>query len=800
MTPTRSASEEQTPPRALAYAPPPLTDEPLDGYLEHVAAHCIRPPSDVHRHLGLTNLRPYSIVRTLDAAQAQRLAFATGIPAPRLRAMTLERYAHLGLMPRFDKRGHGTGTWARGSGARYCPDCLTERDGRWRLSWYLQWTFACVRHQRLLHPRCPRCGRAVRSRPQGHPISPHPVAANYDQMTECNCPTDLLAAEAHRTALSSPRALLAPVVHAQEVIHGVINGPRGEPVVALGEHRSRLEWMHDLASLTRLLMTHLPADHIPPSYAHVLTAQHVATQLDALTEWPAAAETLRQVSPTADRPPALGQGVLDLLASWDEHLALRTTGSAGVRLGDATMSPPAIALTATAAATILTSPDVTTAHGLLNVLPTSARLAAVAEAAPRRLSWPLIQALDIPSTSSRARPARARLLRLQSARFRPDGTERPPLDPAKVPAHIWHTVAVEHSDQLRSGYAGFAASLAMLSLATKTGVRQSCQRLAHPHLGSLIEKQLTDVLGLAEAPPSLEGPTLFDDLLLLHDVLATSDVPIDYTRRRRTFPDPVPPAERTARRIARELEMRPTPRLRRFMGWWIFELLTGSDVLLSHKRLDLHASHRLAYARQRADWLVDPPPALLRRAEHALLRNCLDEPLTWAPVRSIDGIWRCPEPQVERQLDWSNRKGRASTRLGDTAVDGLELRDAVRFAVSAQTLGARRLAVKLARFALVVEARSITKAAGQAGLSQSSLSNSMAALERELTASLIDRHGHGVTLTPAGRHLLRLLRDTPIRNLDPAEDLRPSAHPRSLSKEGTRAPSGQQGDAHGTGQ
>lgn len=798
MTSTRSASEPHTATRTLAYAPPPLTGEPLDGYLEHVAAQCTRPPSDLHRQLGLTNLRPYSIVRTLDATQARRLAFATGIPVPRLRAMTLERYAHLGLMPRFDKRGHGTGTWPRGSGARYCPDCLSERDRRWRLSWYLQWTFVCVRHQRLLHPRCPGCGRAVRSRPQGHPISAYGAPAITNEWTECSCSTDLLAAEAHRTALPAPRALLAPIVHAQEVIHGVIHGPGPEPVVAFGDHRSRMEWMHDLASLTRLMMTHLPADHIPSSYAHVLTAQHVSTQLDALTEWPIAAETLRQGPSTADRSPALGQGVLHLLASWDEHLGLRTTGSAGVRLGDATMSPPAIALTATAAATILTSPDIDTARGLMKVLPEPARLAAVAQAAPRRLSWSLIQALDVPNTSSRGRPARARLLRLQSARFRPDGTERPPLDPAKVPAHIWDTVAAEHPDQLRSGYAGFSTSVAVLSLATKTGVRQTCQRLAHPHLGSLIEKQLTSVLGLADAPPIAGEPTLFGDLLLLHDALATGDVPIDYARRRRTFPEPVTPAERTARRIARALDMRPTPRLRRFMGWWIFELLTGSDVLLSEKRLDLHATHRLAYARQRAEWAADPPPGLLRRAEHALLRNCLDEPLTWAPIRGIEGTWRCPAPRIERQLDWSNRKGRASTRIDGTAVDGLELRDAVRFAVSGQTLAARRLAVKMARFALVAEVGSITKAARGAGISQSSLSNSMAALERDLAATLINRHGHGVTLTAAGRHLLRLLRDTPIRHLDPAEDLRPSAHPRTRSRDETSAPSGQQGDAHGT--
>src|SRR5699024_2102898 len=97
--------------RRLAYAPAPLEDEPLDGYLEHIAHGAALRPSGLHRYLGLTNLRPYSIVRHLDNDDAQRLAAATDVPVDRLRAMTLQRYASLGLMPSFDKRGHGTGTW-----------------------------------------------------------------------------------------------------------------------------------------------------------------------------------------------------------------------------------------------------------------------------------------------------------------------------------------------------------------------------------------------------------------------------------------------------------------------------------------------------------------------------------------------------------------------------------------------------------------------------------------------------------------------------------------------------------------
>lgn len=775
MSPAATTLRLEPHPQRLAYAPTPLDDEPLDGYLEHVASVCGRAPADIHRQIGLTNLRPYSIVRTLAPDQAQRLGEATGLPTSRLHAMTLQRYDHLGLMPSFDKRGHGSGTWPRGSGGRYCPDCLNERNLRWRLPWYLQWTFACTRHQQLLYTDCPECGRTVRSRPHGHPIEEvfFSTIARTDQ-PDCVCSTIQLAARAPSCHQTGDVAALAPVLLSQEVIDGVIHGRPGSSVFAFGTERSRPEWLHDLASLTRLLMTHLPVDQLPPGYEHVLTAEHVLPELDALTGWSDGLVGNRQGPRTSNQRSSPGHGVLDFLNAWGGGMNLRATGSAGVRLGDATTSPSAIAATASVAAIVLMSPNVATASELLTVLPDKARTGAVQKSASRGLSWPLIQALDVPNTTSRGRPARARLLRLQSARFLTDGTTRAPLDPAKVPAAAWRTLCAAHPEQLRDGYGALAASIALMAMATRTGILRASMRLGHPHLGTIIEKQLASVLGLDHEPDEDHDPTLFDDLLLLHGALVAGHVPIDYARRRRTFTEPVPPAERTARQIAREIGQRPTPRLRRFMGWWVYEILTGGDVLLHERRLEMHATHRLAYARQRSQWLAHPPPELLRRAEHALLRNRLDEPLTWSPVRHLDGSWHCPSARIERQLDWSNRPGRSSTRLDGSTTDGLDLHDAVRFACSTQTLAAHRLAVKLARFAAVADIGAITKAAGHIGIKQSSLSSSIATLERELSASLIDRNGFGVSLTPAGRHLHRLLRGTPILAVDPALSLRPS--------------------------
>lgn len=48
---------------------------------------------------------------------------------------------------------------ARLAGTRYCPACLREQPGVFRLTWRLHWSFICMTHQCLLRDTCPDCGR-----------------------------------------------------------------------------------------------------------------------------------------------------------------------------------------------------------------------------------------------------------------------------------------------------------------------------------------------------------------------------------------------------------------------------------------------------------------------------------------------------------------------------------------------------------------------------------------------------------------------------------------------------------------
>ncbi|MEV5216786.1 TniQ family protein [Streptomyces albidoflavus] len=58
-------------------------------------------------------------------------------------------------------------------GSRYCPGCLAEREGRWKLVWWLPCVFACTTHRTLLHDTCPGCGcrprRLLPGRTRSHP-------------------------------------------------------------------------------------------------------------------------------------------------------------------------------------------------------------------------------------------------------------------------------------------------------------------------------------------------------------------------------------------------------------------------------------------------------------------------------------------------------------------------------------------------------------------------------------------------------------------------------------------------------
>ncbi|NBM17326.1 TniQ family protein [Streptomyces sp. GC420] len=157
-----------------------LPGEALDSWLEAFAHRLHTPLGDVLNDLGLLVLEdglvPGSsstemLTRCLSPVIAASIAQATGTPVAALHAKTLAHYDQrvLDLDPRSGLPQSAT-RWGKSTGSRFCTDCLAESGGRWQLGW----SFACVRHNRLLADHCPQCRSRQRTRALATREIPHP--------------------------------------------------------------------------------------------------------------------------------------------------------------------------------------------------------------------------------------------------------------------------------------------------------------------------------------------------------------------------------------------------------------------------------------------------------------------------------------------------------------------------------------------------------------------------------------------------------------------------------------------------
>lgn len=169
--------------RVLPFRVRPLPDEPFDSWLEKMAATYGATMNEMACALGLVEQEEGLAVSAtgwmadmwatmLTADQASRLEASTGIPTDQFHEMTRMRFARHAI--RFTRQGRISAHCpAAGTTGRYCPECLVDSGGRWRISWQFPFGFACARHRRLLVDRCRACDRPTRQR--AHPLALVPV-------------------------------------------------------------------------------------------------------------------------------------------------------------------------------------------------------------------------------------------------------------------------------------------------------------------------------------------------------------------------------------------------------------------------------------------------------------------------------------------------------------------------------------------------------------------------------------------------------------------------------------------------
>lgn len=215
--------------RRLPFVVRPLPDEPFGSWFETMAATLRTTCGDLARALGLRVLAQGPLGSTswsvqLDDQQLINLERTTGLTRDVLRATTREGFAANAVQ--LDRRGAiSLFSPISGPSGRYCPDCLLDSNGRWRLTWQFPFGFACVRHHRLLNDVCAACRKPPHRTALPHRLVPTPGACRnpigrLDNGRVRHCGADL------RHDRSDAMDAGADVLDAQRLIMRALSKPR----------------------------------------------------------------------------------------------------------------------------------------------------------------------------------------------------------------------------------------------------------------------------------------------------------------------------------------------------------------------------------------------------------------------------------------------------------------------------------------------------------------------------------------------------------------------------------------------
>lgn len=213
--------------RTLPLRVEPLPGEAIDSWLECVARRSNVTWGELRVALGgvlPAGPNPDRWIGCLNQEQLRTISFASGLDQVALQSMTLRCYpsAAVGFDP-ITARSAAPYPWRHIHASRFCPRCLSENGGRWKLSWRMVWFFACPEHACLLAHNCPECGAAQRVRPAVNSVpQPGRCTASVSRRRSSNpqrCCAELSGA--HVTSLE----IGGPILALQEAITElIING------------------------------------------------------------------------------------------------------------------------------------------------------------------------------------------------------------------------------------------------------------------------------------------------------------------------------------------------------------------------------------------------------------------------------------------------------------------------------------------------------------------------------------------------------------------------------------------------
>lgn len=596
----------------------------LQSYLELVAGDNSLSVSELLRGYGeKTPQGPYALLSD-PVIGWTNLGHALSIDAETLRSMTFQAIPFevaIGenwINPEaYERRGHRRDQRLRRSGARYCPACLVERDGAWKLRWYLPTAVACAKHLVLLVDTCPECGRVPHSGEKRLTAVPadayrcqHPKALSDGAKRPgrpARCGTDLTGAPAlgldhGHPVIAAQRMVdhvLTALVSGEQVTACGINGPATVVLNALVRIVNWISmWNVDLGNAVAAYLApgrrisastgYCLAEHGagpgPIFAAHQSAAQYgvqlaAATDILSAPHLEAAAHALERYEDLKHSAPAQGEPFT------------RTF----VRQQDRSDSALATAITLTRGRDTMKVAD-QLSYRMYNPVPRK----------PKRLGAPV------------AWPAAESSLRI--------------LEPKHLPQSLWPSVTatLPRLAQKNTGAQAVSSSLILARMGTHTRwfelaaqfqLPSSSARTVSAHLQRLAEGDLLD-----------HTLTLLDQYW---DVLACSPPPIDYDQRRWVFRRP-PALDVDLERELTQLDVAMTETTRHFVSVRLWETLTGSDARFTA------LGPMLAPGRERTEYRAfhskfgQPLREVIDAAAHrALDSSGIDEPVQWEPL--IDG-------------------------------------------------------------------------------------------------------------------------------------------------------------------
>ncbi|MFD8706261.1 TniQ family protein [Kitasatospora sp. NPDC059648] len=600
-------------PRTFPIRLDPLPGEALDSWLDALSARLSTPSGEVMAHLGFpvrgrsgNQLRdiPPDWTIALREQETAAVAHASGLAPAVITAMTLAHYDQRALRIDPERRHVNRRVlWGRARGSRFCPDCLADSGGRWKLTWRLGWSFACPTHRRLLADCCPRCERVQRERPRSGWAIPQPGTCGNPPSRPSAEPSGGCGFDLTKTrTLQLPSG--HPVLTAQDRLLEIIESGTAAFGTYSASPQSAQNALADIRAIGGRVLADLPAGALASLVPSDIAEEHLT--------------------------PAPGS-----------RLASRAVERPGF------MAPPRAVSTAAAATIALRVLEHRNVHAAGEVM--RGLLEAMREelwqVSPTSIdSWgrglsPVLNAVHLAALEPSLRPSEQLRFRTASAMpSRPTLTDTEVTRRAqKVPSMFWPSwvVRLAPPDGAYPRLLAPVLASSLLLIGSRTSLAAAARRLGEVTDGINISR----ILQMLDDRP--HWPDTTTALVRLADYLDAHDVPIDYQRRRLLDYTDLLPHERWSEICQRTGSPPGHGRREQIVRCWLFQRISGLPAEVAQ---GFGSGGEAAFRAEAARIAVLQTPQLageLDRAARDFLagHGIRDEPVTWQPPTALlDGL------------------------------------------------------------------------------------------------------------------------------------------------------------------